>query len=40
MVSNTKKEKNTKQHKHRSDHDRVEKVRERERRSPSNDDKS
>ncbi|CAF2325116.1 unnamed protein product [Rotaria sp. Silwood2] len=35
-----KKEKSSKQHKHRSDHDRVEKIRERERRSPSNDDKS
>ncbi|CAF0844189.1 unnamed protein product [Rotaria sordida] len=40
MVSNMKKEKSSKQHKHRSDHDRVEKIRDRERRSPSNDDKS
>jgi U4/U6.U5 tri-snRNP-associated protein 1 len=40
MVSNTKKEKSSKQHKHRSDHDRVEKIRERERRSPLDDDRS
>lgn len=40
MVSNSKKEKNSKPHKHRSDHDRVEKIRnrERDRRSPSDDD--
>ncbi|CAF3360470.1 unnamed protein product [Rotaria socialis] len=40
MVSNSKKEKGSKQYKHRSDHDRVEKVRDREHRSPSDDDKS
>ncbi|UJR33324.1 hypothetical protein I4U23_020774 [Adineta vaga] len=40
MVSNTRKEKNSEQHKHRSNHDRVEKIRKRERRSPSNDDGS